>query len=76
MRKFIAVAVVCASAVGLAACDSMSRDEQYIGGGAAAGTAAGALMGGSAGSAALGGLAGAAGGYALGKATEDGELFD
>lgn len=77
MRKMIAVTAVCASVVGLAACDGMSRQEKYVGGGAAAGTAAGALLGGSAGSAALGGLAGAAGGYAIDEATEDdGELFD
>lgn len=77
MRKFIAVAAVSASVVGLAACDGMSRQEKYVGGGAAAGAAGGALLGGSAGSAALGGLAGAAGGYAVNEATEDdGELFD
>lgn len=77
MRKMLAVSVVSLGALGLTACDNMSRNEQYTAGGAAAGTAAGALLGGSAGSAALGGLAGAAGGYAIGRATEDdGRLFD
>lgn len=77
MRKFIAVTAVCAGALGLAACDGMSRSEQFTAGGAAAGTAAGAALGGSAGSAALGGLAGAGAGYAAGEMTEDdGDLFD
>jgi hypothetical protein len=69
---FPAAALLLASGLALAACNSASQTERAIAGaavGGAAGTGAGWLLGGNAGAAVAGGMVGAAGGGLIGALT-------